>query len=134
MTDKHTYAKSPMCNKNDMVNCWDCGRTMRQKNIVEHYSNEKKKNDPEHVGKWLIWILHAPMYLWGKDPHYYKKNQTTFSFNLAKSTEKTTLPVEMLEVKPDEESEMNPVEQSKEKVVEMSEEKPTGTPLWSNGR
>ncbi len=51
MPGNRTYAKRPMCNKHDMVKCWDCDLTMKQKNIADHYTNQKKKNDPTHVGK-----------------------------------------------------------------------------------
>ena len=69
MPGHQNYARSPMCDKHDMVNCWDCGKSMKQKNINGHYKYEKMKNHPAHVGK---------------EPHSYKPNLRSFSFNIVK--------------------------------------------------
>ena len=69
MPRHQNYAKSPICVKHDIVNCWDCDKSMKQKNINAHYKYEKMKNDSAHVGK---------------EPHYYKPNQRAFSFNILK--------------------------------------------------
>ena len=61
------YAKSPICVKHDIVNCWDCYKSMKHKNINAHYKYKQMKNDSAHVGK---------------EPHYYKPNQRSFSFNI----------------------------------------------------
>ena len=45
------YVKSPICAKHDIVNCWDCDKSMRQKNINAHYKYEKMKNDSTQVDK-----------------------------------------------------------------------------------
>lgn len=88
MPGHQNYAQSPMCGKHDIVNCWDCDKRMKQKNINAHYKYEIMKNDPEHVGK---------------ESHYYKPSQRSFSFNFVKlmvvadTEEKAEMPKEQVE-------------------------------------
>ena len=57
MPGHQNYAQSPMCVKQDMVNCWDCDKRLKQKNINAHYKYEMMKNDPGHVSAVHLIIL-----------------------------------------------------------------------------